>query len=56
MIEIPVDLGERSYPITIGHGLASSLHDLLRPLEGRRIALVSSRKIWGLHGRAWSRP
>jgi 3-dehydroquinate synthase len=51
MIEIPVDLGERSYPITIGHGLASSLHDLLRPLEGRRIALVSSRKIWGLHGR-----
>jgi 3-dehydroquinate synthase len=51
MIEIPVDLGERSYPITIGHGLASSLHDLLRPLKGRRIAVVSSRRIWGLHGR-----
>ena len=51
MIEIPVDLGERSYPITIGHGLTSSLHDLLRPLKGRRIAVVSSRRIWGLHGR-----
>jgi 3-dehydroquinate synthase len=51
MIEIPVDLGERSYPITIGHGLAGSLHDLLRPLKGRRIALVSSRRIWALHGR-----
>ena len=51
MIEIPIDLGERSYPITIGHGLLGSLHDLLRPLKGRRIALVSSRKVWGLHGR-----
>jgi 3-dehydroquinate synthase len=51
MIEIPVELGERSYPITIGHGLAGSLHDLLRPLKGRRIALVSSRRIWKLHGR-----
>src|SRR5688572_22726348 len=51
MIEIPVDLGERSYPITIGHGLVTSLHDLLRPLKGRRIAVVSSRRIWGLHGR-----
>src|SRR5438093_9566859 len=51
MIEIPVDLGERSYPITIGHGLAAALHDLLRPLKGRRIAVVSSRRIWGLHGR-----
>jgi len=51
MIEIPVDLGERSYPITIGHGLAGSLHDLLRPLGGRRIVVVSSRRIWGLHGR-----
>jgi 3-dehydroquinate synthase len=51
MIEIPVDLGERSYPITIGHGLVGSLHDLLRPLKGRRIALVSTRRIWGLHGR-----
>jgi 3-dehydroquinate synthase len=51
MIEIPVDLGERSYPITIGHGLAASLHELLRPLKGRRIAVVSSRRVWGLHGR-----
>ena len=51
MIEIPVELGERSYPVTIGHGLAGSLHDLLRPLKGRRIALVSSRRIWKLHGR-----
>jgi len=51
MIEVPVDLGERSYPITIGHGLTASLHDLLRPLSGRRIAVVSSRRIWGLHGR-----
>jgi 3-dehydroquinate synthase len=51
MIEIPVELGERSYPITIGHGLAGSLHDLLRPLKGRRIALVSSRRIFKLHGK-----
>lgn len=50
MIEIPVDLGERSYLISIGHGLAASLADLVAPLAGRRTVVVSSRRVWSLHG------
>jgi 3-dehydroquinate synthase len=51
MIEIPVELGERRYTIAIGHGLARVLPELLgsqrRP---RRIALVSGRRVFALHG------
>ncbi len=50
MIEISVDLGPDSYPIAIGHGLVASLPRLLAPLAGRRTVVVSSRRVWALHG------
>jgi 3-dehydroquinate synthase len=50
MIEIQVDLGPNSYPIAIGHGLTASLPGLLAPLAGRRTVVVSSRRVWSLHG------
>lgn len=50
MIEISVDLGPRSYPIAIGHGLMASLPQLLAPLAGRQTMVVSSRRVWSLHG------
>lgn len=49
MIEIPVDLGERSYVISIGYGLAASLPSLLAGCAGRPMAVVSSRRVWSLH-------
>lgn len=52
MIEIPVELGERRYPISIGHGLARLLPDVLGGLRGRRVVLVSGRRIFALHGAA----
>jgi 3-dehydroquinate synthase len=56
MIEIPVELGERRYHIAIGHGLAQMLPDLLGPLASRRMVLVSSRRVWSLHGRRLEKP
>jgi 3-dehydroquinate synthase len=56
MIEIPVELGERRYPIAVGYGLARMLPDLLGPLAGRRMVLVSSRRVWSLHGRRLEKP
>src|SRR5918996_2672181 len=56
MIEIPVDLGEKGYPIAIGHGLLSSVPQLLAPFKGRRFAVVSNRRIWSLHGSGLERP
>ena len=50
MIEIPVDLGSRSYTIAIGHGLLASLPDLLSSFAGRRFAIVSNRRVFALHG------
>jgi 3-dehydroquinate synthase len=50
VIEIPVELGPRSYPIVIGHGLAGSLSELLGRLRGRRFVVVSAPRIWSLHG------
>ena len=51
MIEIPVELGERRYTIAIGYGLARVLPDLLgSEHRSRRIALVSGRRIFALHG------
>jgi 3-dehydroquinate synthase len=50
MIEIPVELGERRYPIVIGHGLAAFLADVLSAFKGRRLLLVSSPRVWGRHG------
>jgi 3-dehydroquinate synthase len=51
MIEIPVELGKDRYLISIGHDLTRVLPDLLAPLGGRPMALVSSPRIWKLHGR-----
>ncbi|HVQ30077.1 MAG TPA: 3-dehydroquinate synthase [Vicinamibacteria bacterium] len=50
MIEIPVELGDRRYPIVIGHGLARLLGDVLEEQKGRRVLIVSSPKVWKLHG------
>ncbi len=50
MIEIPVELGERRYAIAIGHGLVRLLPDVLGFLRGRRVVLVSSRRVFALHG------
>jgi 3-dehydroquinate synthase len=56
VIEIPVELGPRSYPIAIGHGLAASLPDLLGRLRGRRFVVVSNARIWSLHAARLERP
>jgi 3-dehydroquinate synthase len=56
MIEIPVELGERRYPISIGHGLTRRLPDLLSSLRGRRLVVVSTPRVWRLHGRTVERP
>ena len=56
MIEIPVDLGEKSYPIAIGHGLLGSIPQLLAPFKGRRFAVVSNHRVWSLHGARLEKP
>jgi len=56
MIEITVELGLRRYPVHIGHGAAGLLPDLLAGLSGRRIAVVSNRRVWSLHGGRLEKP
>jgi 3-dehydroquinate synthase len=56
MIEIPVDLGSRRYAIHVGHGSARLIPELLRPLKGRSFVVVSSPRIWALHGRTIEKP
>jgi 3-dehydroquinate synthase len=55
MLEIPVDLGERRYTVSVGHGLARLLPDLLEGLRGRRTVLVAGRRVFALHGPAVER-
>jgi 3-dehydroquinate synthase len=55
MLEIPVELGARGYSISIGHGLARRLPELLTKLRGRRTVVVASRRVLGLHGKAVAR-
>lgn len=50
MIEIPIELGERRYSVSIGHGLLALLPDLLARFAGRPSVVVSSHRIWSLHG------
>jgi 3-dehydroquinate synthase len=50
MLEIPVDLGERAYTVSIGHGLSAALPELLADHRGRRALVVSNRRVWSLHG------
>ncbi len=56
MIEIPVELGPRSYPIAIGHGLAAAIPDLVGRLRGRRFVVVSNARIWSLHAARVEKP
>jgi len=55
MLEIPVDLGERRYTVSVGHGLSRLLPDLLAGLRGRNMVLVAGRRVFALHGRAVER-
>jgi 3-dehydroquinate synthase len=50
MLEIPVDLGDRAYTVSIGHGLRAALPELLAAHKGRRALVVSNRRVWSLHG------
>jgi 3-dehydroquinate synthase len=50
MIEIVVELGERRYPIQIGHGLSGMLPALLGAFRGRHLVVVSNPRVWSLHG------
>jgi len=56
MIEIPVELGARRYPISIGHGLLGMLPHLLSRLADRPMVVVSSPRIWSLHGGRLEKP
>ena len=56
MIEIPLELGQRRYDLSIGHGLLSLLPDLLEAFAGRRIVVVSNHRVWSLHGARVERP
>jgi len=55
MIEIPVELGNRRYPIVIGHGVARVLAHAVPGLRGLRLLVVSSPRVWKLHGPAVQR-
>jgi 3-dehydroquinate synthase len=56
MLQIPVELGERRYTVSVGHGLARALPEALAALRGRRTVVVASRRVLALHGRALERP
>ncbi len=56
MLEIPVELGSRRYVVSVGHGLARQLPELLTPLGGRRTVVVASRKVWARHRGTLERP
>jgi 3-dehydroquinate synthase len=55
VIEIPVELGERRYPIVIGHGAVRALAQVLQPFAGRRVLVVSSPRVFQKHGSAVER-
>ena len=55
MLEIPVELGARRYVVSVGHGLAQLLPDLLAPLGGRCTIVVASRRVWKSHGKLLER-
>ncbi len=55
MLEIPVELGARRYVISVGHGLARQLPEVLATLGRRRTVVVASRRVWTTHGRSLAR-
>ena len=48
-IALQVELGERSYPITIGHDLLSNPELLTRHVGGKRVAVVTNDKVGPLY-------
>lgn len=48
-VVLRVDLGERSYPITIGHGLLSDSSLLTRHVAGNHAAIVTNDKVGPLY-------
>jgi 3-dehydroquinate synthase len=56
MATVPVELGERSYAVTIDRGAAERLAELVPRRSGGRVVVVASRKVWSLHRRALARP
>ena len=48
-VSLQVELGERSYPITIGHGLLSNPALLTRHVAGKRVAVVTNDKVGPLY-------
>jgi 3-dehydroquinate synthase len=50
MVEVPVELGARSYRVHVGSALVRRLGELLQPLAARRLVLVSNPKVLSLHG------
>ncbi|NLD68342.1 MAG: 3-dehydroquinate synthase [Limnobacter sp.] len=49
MREIPVSLGERSYPILIGEGLLAQCPQLVELARGRQLAIVTNDTVAALH-------
>src|SRR5262249_1622758 len=56
MISIPVQLGERSYAITIDRGATERLAVLVPRRRGGKVVLVASRKVWSLFRKPLARP
>lgn len=55
MKRIAVALGERGYPILLGHGLLGDAAEQLRPLAREdRLIVVSDENVWALWGNAFS--
>jgi len=48
-VALQVELGERSYPITIGHDLLSAPALLTRHVAGKRVAVVTNDKVGPLY-------
>ncbi|MCW5299418.1 bifunctional shikimate kinase/3-dehydroquinate synthase AroKB [Herbaspirillum lusitanum] len=48
-VALQVELGERSYPITIGHDLLSNPELLTRHVAGKRVAVVTNDKVGPLY-------
>jgi len=48
-VALQVELGERSYPITIGHDLLSNAELLTRHVAGKRVAVVTNDKVGPLY-------
>ena len=48
---LTVDLGDRSYPIIVGHDILDSLTgEISKVVKGRKAGLVSDKNVWDLYG------